>query len=63
MRRFAAAVLVLASLALCGCYSPGEAGGDANAFCRDHGGVAEVNYSSFAESASWVCKDSTAGGS
>lgn len=61
--RAAAAVLVLLTLALCGCYSQGQGADDASAFCRNHGGVADLNYSSWAESASWVCKDGKAGGS
>ena len=62
MRHIAVGVLVLIALALGGCYGQGQAGRDANEFCHDHGGVAEVNYSAFDESGSWVCKDGEAGG-
>lgn len=62
MRCIVAAALIFIALALGGCYSQSQNATDAAKDCRDHGGVAELDYSSWAESGSWVCKDGRAGG-
>lgn len=62
MKRLAAFVAILLVCIFCGCYNQEDAAREANEFCRYHGGVAEVNYSSFKETALWICDDGEAEG-